>query len=170
MPRTSNRSASGLLDEIRSVVREEMRAALRPSIQRILSAASELESALGGSAGPGRRGRRRGRPPGSTSAAAPKARRGRRRRGKRAPRGAMKAAVHQILSNSPTPLKISEVRDRLLASADFSGRNPKTLYAQIVHTLQRSSEAKRTGDGRYGISRRGGGGRRGRRKAADASE
>lgn len=169
MPRQSSRSADGLLAEIREMVRAEMQDALRPSIQKMVDAASELQSAFrSGTAGAGARpGRRRGRPPGK-AAAKPAKTRGRRKGGKRAPRGALKNAVQETLANSPTPLKISEIRDCILSDSTFAKRNPKTIYAQVVHSLNRIPEAKRTSDGRYTISRRGGGRRR--KAGAEAAE
>jgi hypothetical protein len=164
MKSKTSSSAGALIGELEGAVRRELLDGLRPALDSLTRAVGDLESALG-DAKP-RRGRppkaagsragaaRRGRPPGRRRPGRPAkkktAARKRRAASGRTPRGALAEAVRQTLA-SGGPLKLSEIRDRLLKTSEFRGRNPKTLYIMIVVAVKKLADVQKTADGRYKI-------------------
>lgn len=172
------KSADTLLAEMASAIRSDFARTLHPILRKIADAAAELERALGGTAP-----RRRGRPPKNAAAviAAPTGRRRGRPPGarrKKAPRGALKAVILDVLKAAGTPLSLTGLRDGVIKHPLFSGRDPMTLYRQIVRDVQKIPKVRRGDDGRYGlgsgvvaagstpVKRRGKPGRRGPRRPA----
>ena len=147
--RASSRAigASGILDEISSAVRQEIMDSIQPSLRQISQAVEDLERALKGRSRRGA-GRRAGGP-----GAAGIAKRGARRK-TRTPRGALKGSVENILMKSKKPVKIAEIRDKMMRTALFKNRNPKVLYAQVVHALKTIDGVIRAGRGEYRLSAR----------------
>ena len=133
-----SKSADALIDEVTDAVRKEMLDAMQPILRRMAIAATELEGVLGG-----KRGKRRGRPPGRRGLAAGR---------KRSPRGALKAAVGKAMTQSAEPMKLSQIRDRVMKTALFRNRNPKTLYTMIVFAVKKMPNVKKTAKGLYAIS------------------
>ena len=102
-----SKSADALIEEVTEAVRKEMHDAMQPILRRMAVAATELEGVLGG-----KRGRRRGRPPGRSGLGAVR---------KRSPRGALKAAVGKAMSQSADPMKLSQIRDRVIPEHFHAG-------------------------------------------------
>ncbi len=156
MPNLS-KSADEFLAEISANVKQELLSSIAPIAQRIAEAVTELQNALqgGAAAAPGRR---MGRPPKAAAGKKP-GRRGRPAKGTSAPaktvkssgrsaRGTMKNEIMRVLQGAGSALTLTELRDQLMKNAEFKGRNPNTVYTQVVQTLKRL-DVERTPDKKY---------------------
>lgn len=85
-------------------------------------------------------GRKPGRPAGAKSARKGAAKSG------RMPRGALRDAVADVMKGGGA-MKLTAVRDALLAKPAFTGREPKGLYVQIVRTVQGMPQVRKSGSG-----------------------
>lgn len=155
------KSADVLIAEISTSVKSDLYQAIEPIAKRIMDAVSDLQKALGSGksvsvqAKPASAGKRRGRPPKGAAKARPAAavaavavgKKGPRKRG---PRGALQAEVRSILRKSGA-MKISQLRDEILKSSTFKGRDPKSLYTQIVQAINKSDDISKTAQGTYRI-------------------
>ena len=135
-------SADALIAEVQTAVRHDLQANLSPILRRLVDAMQDLERALDGRGpGSGRRGR--------ASGTAGKKRAG--RGGKRTPRGALQAEVKKIVVEASGPLKLSQMRDKVLRTKMFKGRDPKTLYTMVVFVVNKMPEIKKNAAGLYGL-------------------
>ena len=148
-----NASALALIDEISANAKAELASELRPTLSQIVAALNKLEGALGGA------GSRRGRPKGKKRAIKSRVGSGRAKAGKRAPRGALEAAIRRALS-SGSPLKIVAITDRVHKSQVFRRHDRKNLYSMITQGLSKLAGVRKTAKG-YVL---GGGANRGRKK------
>ena len=161
-------SAATLLADVTEKVKNDLLASLAPITQKIVAAANELESALSGPAarvarrGPGgRKGpARRTRAARKTGAAPAKAKAALGRN----PRGTLQKAIRSVMQGAGAALSLAGIRNEVLKSSMFRGRNPKTLYTQIVQGVKRIPEIQKTDKGLYAIKAAAAGGRS--RKAA----
>lgn len=139
-----SKSADSLIAEVRMAVREDILTSVVPIVERMAAATLELQNALSRD---GAAPRRRGRPPKNAAAAGA----GTPRPQKRSPRGALRTEVEAALTKAGTPLKLSEIRERVLKTRTFKGRDPKTLYTMIVFAVNKMPEIRKNADGRYGL-------------------
>lgn len=137
------RAVDSLIANMAQTVRAEALDELRPIVDRIVTASRELEAALQGADVP----RRRGRPP----KGAPPVLRARPRRAHRAPRGALKAAIQEVLRAAAGPVSLSAIRDHALKSPHFRGRDAMTLYRQIVRDIALLPQVHKVRGGLYTI-------------------
>lgn len=124
--------------------------ALRVERDRLNSAIGSLEGLLAGAGGGrgatsrGRRGRR-GRPAkaalGSTGLGA-----GGKRKRKNAPRGLLKAKIHEILKGAKKPMAPVDLRNAVM-KAGYPNKNEKTLYTAIFTAAKADPAIKKTSDG-----------------------
>ena len=122
---------------------------MQPIAEQLQAVSEQLAAALSGTKPKRRRGqppkkagRRRGRPPKKTAV---RAKRG--GKAKRAERGALPKAVNSVLSQAKSPLKLVDIRNRVMKKSAFSRHDPKGLYTQITAYLGKSSEIKKTTQG-----------------------
>lgn len=134
-------SADSLVAEVQAAVRHDLQANLSPILGRLTDAVQDLERALDG------RGSRSGRRRAAGSVGKNRARRG----GKRTPRGALQAEVKRIVEGASGPLKLSQMRDEVLRTKMFKGRDPKTLYTMVVFVVNKMPEIKKNAAGLYGL-------------------
>lgn len=88
--------------------------------------------------------KRRGRPPASASATkATKAPKGPR---KNAPKGLLKAKIHQALAAAKKPLKPVELKDAVV-KAGYPVKNDKTLYTQVFAAAKKDPAVQKTAAG-----------------------
>ena len=90
------------------------------------------------------RGRRPGRPKGSGKKAV--GRPAKAGKGKRAPRGALKAAIHKVLAGGKA-VKPSEIVKMVQAGGFKTSSNPKVFYTNVYLALKRDKAIKKTGEG-----------------------
>ena len=136
------KSAGALIAEVRATVSRGLLESLRPIVKKMVEATAELERVLGGAGRP--KGARRGRKP--KVAATPKPARARR---KVNPRGSLQAAIRETLQQSKGALRLSNLRDRILESKLFKGRDKLTLYNQIGGALKGMPDVVRAADKSY---------------------
>jgi hypothetical protein len=107
-----------------------------------------LEQAIGVTAdvpvAPKKRGRPRGRPTGSLAKLSPTGP-ARTKTGK-APRGLLKAKMHELLKAAGKPISPAELRDRLV-KAGYPVHNPKNFYTQVFTAAGKDPAIKKTADG-----------------------
>lgn len=139
-----SKSADYLIAEVQVAVREEILEAVIPIVERMTAATLELQNALSRD---GAAPRRPGRPRKNAAAGGL----GARRPQKRSPRGALQAEVRAAMTKASKPLKLSEIRERVLKTRIFKGRDPKTLYTMIVFAVNKMPEVAKNADGRYGL-------------------
>lgn len=148
------KSLGTLVSDMGQAARKEISESLRPALKKLGEALEELEAKLEAAVKSGAAGRkRRGRPVGSGKKKAAKktARKGARRGAKRSPRGALQAAVREVLEKGRKPLKLSQIRDGVLKTATFKDREPKTLYTMIVFAVKKMPEVRKTAGGLYAL-------------------
>lgn len=116
---------------------------------RLDRAIEAIEGLLGGSGGGApARGVRRGRPPArraataASAAAAKTVRRGR----KNAPRGLLKAKIHQVLAAAKRPLKPVDLKNAIV-KAGYPVRNEQTLYTQVFAAAKKDPAVQKTATG-----------------------
>ena len=90
----------------------------------------------------GRRGP--GRPKGSGRKAVGRPRKA--AKGTRAPRGALKAAIHKVLAGGKA-VKPSEIVKKVQAGGFKTSSNPRVFYTNVYLALKRDKAIKKTGDG-----------------------
>ena len=169
-----SKSADSFLAEVSANVKKELYDVIAPITRKIADAVNELERALGAgkspavtssvAAAPARRGRKPGRPAKAAAAVKPAGRRGRppkvvaaaqpaakttAKPGKRSARGAMQNDIRALLQKAGRPLSLTDLRNEIMKNAPFKGRNPNTVYTQIVQTIKRIPEIERTNDRKY---------------------
>lgn len=108
---------------------------------RIDSAISSLQGLVSNGARSTPRGRRRarlGRPAASTIKKA--------KSGKRAPRGLLKAKIHQALKEAKKPLPPVELRDKV-ARLGYPAKNLKSLYTTVYVTARSDKAIQKTAKG-----------------------
>lgn len=153
----TKKSVDAFVAEVTAAARAEALAGLREPVKNLSKAVAALEAAIEGAAGR----KRRGRPPGSKAAKKAGKKAGRKpskgKGGKRTPRGALQAAIKNVLAKSGEPMKLARIKDGVLNTATFRGRNPKTLYTMIVIAAQKMPEVKKTADGLYKLGGKGAG-------------
>jgi len=139
------KSGVEFLNQVSAQVKKDILASIAPAMKRIQDAVKDLEAALSGSvakAAPGRRGRKPGvklgRPP---VKAAPAGQR------QRSPRGMLVKLIAVALKGAEKPMTLANLRDALLRSPHFHGRNPKNVYTQIVMGIKKVQGAVKTPDG-----------------------
>lgn len=141
------KSIDSLVSDMSEAARKEVADGLRPALRKLGEALAELEAGLDAVSKPSGR-KRRGRPPGSgRKTAKPGAKAGR----KRTPRGALQEVIRDVLGKSGKALKLSQIRDGVLKSSTFKGRDPKTLYKMIVFAVKKMPDVSRTSAGLYGL-------------------
>ncbi len=153
-------STNDLLARIAADVRSEIAGSLSSAVQKAVDALAAVQAALeGGKKG----GKRRGRPPGSgrkpgrppqtakgkrpgrpSSSAPQKAGNGNKRK-----RGALKEILTQIVSSAPSPMTLARIRDAVMKRPGYKGRNPKTLYTQIVVAINKIDSIVKSPEGTY---------------------
>ena len=147
------KSADALISDVTDAVKSEMLETLQPILDRLSDAASELSSALKG--GRPRRGRppkkRRGRKASASRAAGRRggAKKGAGRPRRRTPRGALQKSIGRVLKRASGAIKLSAIREQVLKTATFKGRNPKTLYTMIIVAIRKMPNVQRTPKGLY---------------------
>jgi hypothetical protein len=121
---------------------------LRSERARLDEAISALEGLVGGGGGVARRrgrppgsGKRRGRPP-KLGGGRPAA--GRKR--KNAPRGMLRAKIHEALKKAGKALKPVDLRNAVMRLG-YPNKNPKTLYTAVFTAAKQDPAIKKTGDG-----------------------
>lgn len=148
-------SIDAFVAEVAAGARAEALAGLREPVKNLSKAVAALEAAIEGASGR----KRRGRPPGSKAAKKTAKKAGRKpsagKGGKRTPRGALQAAIKSVMAKSGEPMKLARIKDGVLKTATFRGRNPKTLYTMIVIAAQKMPEVRKTADGRYALGGKG---------------
>jgi hypothetical protein len=112
----------------------------RDKIDKAITSLAGLLS--NGSARVGAARRRRGRRIGRPQATA--AQRG--NSGKRAPRGLLKAKIHQALKGLKKPLAPVELRDKVL-HLGYPAKNPKSLYTSVFVTAKADKAIQKTAKG-----------------------
>lgn len=154
-------SIDKLVEEIQASVRRDMANNLRPLLQQLATAISQIERALNGG-GAGRpaaapataptRGRR-GRPPKAAGrpAGAAKAKPGRRggRGGAKAPRGAMQELIKSVLGSGPK--KLSDITKAVMQDSNYKNRPEKSVYTQIIQGIKRIPEVQKNAKGEYAL-------------------
>jgi hypothetical protein len=147
-----------LIELLTRSVRAEIVRDLGPIISKIADAANEMQAALSGGAprrgrkpGAGRPGRKPGKAAAKAVAAAAPAKPGKRRAGGNAPRGALKAAVMEILRKSSKPVALSAIVAAVMKTSDFKGRNEKSIYNKVNADLNKAPEVARVGKGVYAL-------------------
>lgn len=154
--------ADSMDDIVRALVarsKDELRASLRPALDRLSAAVDALNAALGDGpkpAAPARRGR-----PAGTASKAPAASKGRkaasakpgRKKGRKAgkmPRGSLAIAIRSLLEKS-SPRRVNELRDAIMAMPEYSGHQASSIYTQINTTLRRMPDAQQVSRGLYAL-------------------
>jgi hypothetical protein len=90
------------------------------------------------------RGRRPGRPKGSGRKAV--GRPAKAAKGTRAPRGALKAAIHKVLAGGKAT-KPAEIVKQLGAAGYKTASSPKVFYTSVYIALKKDKALKKTGEG-----------------------
>jgi len=72
---------------------------------------------------------------------------------KRAPKGALQAAITQILHSSSGPLTLTAIRDKVLETKTFRSGNRNGIYSQTAGAIGRIKGIKKTAEG-YSLSPR----------------
>jgi hypothetical protein len=90
------------------------------------------------------RGRRPGRPKGSARKAV--GRPAKATKGTRAPRGALKAAIHKVLVGGKA-IKPGEIVKQLGAAGYKTASTPKVFYTSVYIALKKDKAIKKTGEG-----------------------
>ncbi len=150
MGRKKKNATGDLLEQMQSAVRQDVLASLGPALSGLQSAVNELEAALSGKSTGKRRGLKPGPKPGKKTAR----KAGSPAKGKRTPRGALKAEVEKILRAASGPINLAKIRNKVMRKSLFKARDPKIMYAQIVHTVQNLENAVKTGRGIYAIKKK----------------
>lgn len=156
---SSRQSLEELIAQVTQAVSEDLSNSLRPIIRELSQAVAALENALGGGAGTKpRRGRppkkRRGRPPGVASLLRMRRAGGRKRSRRLAPRGALRDTIRKALMRTDGSGSLIAIRDYVIKTANFKGRDPMSLYRQIVRDIAKMDDVKKVSKGRYQISAR----------------
>ena len=81
--------------------------------------------------------------PAAAKAPARTARRRSRTKAKRAPRGLLRAKIHQVLKVAGRPLSMAQIRDRVL-KAGYPASSAKNLYASVFIAVGRDPKVKKT--------------------------
>ena len=154
---SSRQSLEELIAQVTEAVREDLFNALRPIIGELSQAVAALENALGDVAGTRpRRGRtpkkRRGRPPGGAGLLRTRRAGGRKRSRRLAPRGALRDTIRKALMRTSGSGSLIAIRDYVINTANFKGRDPMSLYRQIVRDIAKMDDVKKVSKGRYQIS------------------
>lgn len=150
MGRKKKNATGDLLEQMKNAVRQDVLASLGPALSRLQAAVNDLEAALSGKGA----GKRRGRKPGPKPGKKKGRKAGRPKKGKRTPRGALKAEVDKILRAAAGPINLAKIRDKVMRKSLFKARDPKIMYAQIVHTVQNLDNVVKTGRGLYAIKKK----------------
>ncbi len=125
------------IDELQAEARE-----LLLKVQDIYSQMGEVASGGMRPAKVGRpSGRPRGRPKGSGKKAVAKA-----AKGERAPRGALKEAIHKVLAGGKVA-KPAEIVKQLGAGGFKTASNPRVFYTNVYLALKRDKAIKKTAEG-----------------------
>src|SRR5262245_23058800 len=105
---------------------------LQEEVRTHVSAIQELFARIAQAVGGGRAGRRRGRRPGrpAGAAAGTPARRGRPPKARRAKRGALRGAIHQVLAGGKV-LRPSEIVNNLPKVGYRTASEPKVFYNTV---------------------------------------
>ena len=160
------KSADALIAEVAASVRQELFSAIEPIARKITEAVAEMEKALSAVQGKAtvaapvrRRGRRPGRPKAVKAVAEPAVKRTKKTAkkaagrpakaaaGKRSPRGALQNEIVAALQRASSPLTLTRLRDEVLKSSEFKGRDEKNIYTMISQTIKRVPNVERTGEG-----------------------
>ena len=154
---SSRQSLEGLIAQVTEAVREDLFNSLRPIVGELSQAVAALENALGDVAGTRpRRGRppkkRRGRPPGGAGLLRTRRAGGRKRSRRLAPRGALRDTIRKALMRTSGSGSLIAIRDYVINTANFKGRDPMSLYRQIVRDIAKMDDVKKVSKGRYQIS------------------
>jgi hypothetical protein len=123
---------------------------VQTALQHLTSQRDRIDKAIAsltglfsnGAAKVGSRRRRRARRPGRPQAKAAR----RRKTGKRAPRGLLKAKIHQALKGLKTPLAPVELRDKVI-HLGYPAKNPKSLYTSVFVAAKADKAIQKTAKG-----------------------
>ena len=133
---------------------EALQAEAKELLLRIQGLYLQIGEIAGGNGRMARVGRPVGRPrgrrgPGRPKGSGKKTTVGRPRKaakGTRAPRGALKAAIHKALAGGK-PAKPSEIVKKVQAGGFKTSSNPRVFYTNVYLALKRDKAIKKTGEG-----------------------
>ncbi len=136
---TMDRSVSDYVSSFARI--EALQAEARELLQRIQDLYLEIGQIASGGGGTVRRGRPRGRPRSTGRRAAVKTS----RKG-RAPRGALKEAIHKVLAGGEV-IRPAEIVKELSRVGYKTASNPRVFYTNVYLALKRDKGIKKTAKG-----------------------